>query len=467
MPKASKSCSRRRARPCPKSSASRSTCPTLPSCGAAGASSVPGSSTSPRSRSPRTPNCHTIRASSRIRGRGAGRSWRRSSRRRRQRSSRQRSIRASARGRRIGSPTSCSPRCAMSSAAMSNQRKGADVPAQAPPQPCTIVIFGAAGDLTKRLLAPALYNLRRAGLLPDGFALIGVARADKDDAAFRRELGASLHEFVPGTVAADDWQWLAGRMHYVCGEFADPATYKALAGRLAEVAEKHHAGGNCLFYLATPPQAFASIVHRLGEAGLVAETKDRWRRVIIEKPFGRDLPTARALNRDLLGVLAETQIYRIDHYLGKETVQNIMVFRFANGLFEPLWNRDHIDHVQITVAETVTVERRGSFSDATGALRDLVPNHLFQLLTLTAMEPPSCFDAEALRSEKAKVLDAIHHFGAGDLANVVRGQYAAGTVGGRSVEPYRGAPNVAPNSVTETYVAMKLLVDNWRWAGVP
>jgi len=350
---------------------------------------------------------------------------------------------------------------------MSNQRKGADVPAQAPPQPCTIVIFGAAGDLTKRLLAPALYNLRRAGLLPDGFALIGVARADKDDAAFRRELGASLHEFVPGTVAADDWQWLAGRMHYVCGEFADPATYKALAGRLAEVAEKHHAGGNCLFYLATPPQAFASIVHRLGEAGLVAETKDRWRRVIIEKPFGRDLPTARALNRDLLGVLAETQIYRIDHYLGKETVQNIMVFRFANGLFEPLWNRDHIDHVQITVAETVTVERRGSFYDATGALRDMVPNHLFQLLTLTAMEPPSCFDAEALRSEKAKVLDAIHHFGAGDLANVVRGQYAAGTVGGRSVEPYRGAPNVAPNSVTETYVAMKLLVDNWRWAGVP
>jgi glucose-6-phosphate 1-dehydrogenase len=345
----------------------------------------------------------------------------------------------------------------------------AEMTAQAkPPAPCILVIFGAAGDLTKRLLVPALYNLRRAGLLPEQFALIGIARNDKDDETFRRDLGAALHEFVTGEVAADDWQWLAERMHYIRGEFDDPAFYKTLTRFLAETGKTHRTGGNCLFYLATPAKVFATIVRRLGDVGLVREAEGQWRRVIIEKPFGSDLRSAQALNREILGVLAESQVYRIDHYLGKETVQNIMVFRFANGLFEPLWNRDHIDHVQITVAETVGVERRGKFYDATGALRDMVPSHLFQLLTLTAMEPPSCFGADALRSEKAKVLDAVHHFSRESArANVVRAQYGAGTVEGKEIGPYRRAPNVAPDSVTETYVALKLMIDNWRWASVP
>ena len=211
------------------------------------------------------------------------------------------------------------------------------------------------------------------------------------------------------------------------------------------MSEKFGVGGNCLFYLATPASVFATIVRRLGEAGLVREKGSFWRRVIIEKPFGSDLSSAQALNHDILAVLAETQIYRIDHYLGKETVQNIMVLRFANELFEPLWNRDHIDHVQITVAETVGVERRGKFYDATGALRDMVPNHLFQLLTLAAMEPPTCFDADALRSEKAKVLEAVHYFDCDDARkNVVRAQYGAGAIGGKSIASYRSAPNVAP-----------------------
>jgi glucose-6-phosphate 1-dehydrogenase len=337
-----------------------------------------------------------------------------------------------------------------------------------PPAPCVLVIFGAAGDLAKRLLVPALYNLRRAKLLPEQFALIGIARSDKTDDTFRRDLGAALAELGTGEVAAADWQWLAERMHYLRGEFDDPAVYKKLAQLLAETGKAHSTGGNCLFYLATPAAVFADIVRRLGEAGLVREVDGRWRRVIIEKPFGSDLRSAQALNRDILGVLGESQIYRIDHYLGKETVQNIMVFRFANGLFEPLWNRDHIDHVQITVAESVGVERRGKFYDATGALRDMVPNHLFQLLTLTAMEPPSCFDADALRSEKAKVLGAVHHFGREDARrNVMRAQYGAGTAGGKQIVAYRHAPNVAPGSATETYVALKLMIDNWRWVGVP
>jgi glucose-6-phosphate 1-dehydrogenase len=213
---------------------------------------------------------------------------------------------------------------------------------------------------------------------------------------------------------------------------------------------------------------FAVIVQRLGHAGLVREEEGHWRRVIIEKPFGIDLPSAQALDRDILGVLDESQVYRIDHYLGKETVQNILVFRFANGMFEPLWNRNHIDHVQITVAESLDVEGRGRFYDATGALRDMVPNHLFQLLTLTAMEPPTCFAAEAVRSEKAKVLEGVRTFGSEDAQrNIVRGQYGAGIIEGRKIDPYRCAVNVSPDSVTETYVALKIAIDSWRWAGVP
>jgi glucose-6-phosphate 1-dehydrogenase len=334
--------------------------------------------------------------------------------------------------------------------------------------PAILVIFGAAGDLTKRLLMPALYNLKRDGLLPDQFAVIGVARTDKDDASFRRDLGESLRRFKKSPVKERDWHWLSERLHYLRGDFDDPSVYGELARLLEKTDAAYRTQGNFLFYLATPPQMFSPIVRRLGEADLVGEESGHWRRVIVEKPFGTDLESARALNRELLQVLEEHQIYRIDHYLGKETVQNILVFRFANGMFEPLWNRNHIDHVQITVAETVGVETRGKFYDATGALRDMVPSHLFQLLALTAMEPPSCFDADALRSEKVKVLTAVHHFDPVDsLKHVVRGQYGGGTVAGAPVVAYREAADVSPRSTTETYVAMKLMIDNWRWVGVP
>jgi glucose-6-phosphate 1-dehydrogenase len=334
--------------------------------------------------------------------------------------------------------------------------------------PCVLVIFGAAGDLTKRLLMPALYNLRRARLLPENFAVIGVARGKKDDGTFRQELAASLREFADGTVADDDADWLTRRLSYLQGNFDDPSVYERLTHILAKTDKAQHTSGNYLFYLATPPKAFAIVTQRLGDAGLLREEHGHWRRVIIEKPFGTDLRSAQDLNRKFLGVLAEGQIYRIDHYLGKETVQNIMVLRFANGMFEPLWNRNHIDHVQITVAETVNVEQRGKFYDSTGALRDMVPNHLFQVLTLIAMEPPTCFDAEAVRTEKEKVLEATQPFGGNDARrNVVRAQYGVGTVEGRTIAAYRRAENVAPTSTTETYVALKLMIDNWRWAGVP
>ena len=254
-------------------------------------------------------------------------------------------------------------------------------PASPPAPPCVLAIFGAAGDLTQRLLMPALYNLRCARLLPEHFAVIGVARAPKDDSAFRQELADSLRMYGDNELSRSDADWLAERMYYLRGDFDDASSYQELGKLLAKTDRAQHTGGNCLFYLATPPEAFATIPQRLGDADLMKETDGRWRRVIIEKPFGTDLQSAQVLNRTLLGVLAESQIYRIDHYLGKETVQNIMVLRFANGLFEPLWSRNHIDHVQITVAETVGVEQRGKFYDATGALRDMVPNHLFQFLT--------------------------------------------------------------------------------------
>src|SRR6516225_4149339 len=316
----------------------------------------------------------------------------------------------------------------------------------APPAgPCCLVIFGASGDLTHRLLVPALYNLAAGGLLPDAFAIIGIGRREMSNDAFRSDLAQALRRFAIRSIDERTTGRLLARATYVNGDADDPSTYERLDRELAQVERACATGGNRLFYLATPPSAFAPISRHLGRSGIAPEEDGAWRRLIVEKPFGTDLASAQALNRELLGLLEERQIYRIDHYLGKETVQNILVLRFANGLFEPIWNRDHIDHVQITVAETVDVGRRGRFYDSTGALRDMVPNHLFQLLTLIAMEPPTCFDAEAVRTEKVKVLEAAHPFGRDDARrNVVRAQYGAGKVEGRSIAPYRIAENVAP-----------------------
>ncbi|MBX9944117.1 MAG: glucose-6-phosphate dehydrogenase [Reyranella sp.] len=334
--------------------------------------------------------------------------------------------------------------------------------------PCTCVIFGAAGSLTKRLLIPALSNLAAAKLLPDNFAIVGVARADMTADAFRTSVRDAAHASARPETA----DWLAERATYLQGDFDDPSTYERLADHLDQADRQWGTCQNRLFYLATPPSAFSTVAGNLGRSGLSRESGDGgWRRIIVEKPFGTDLASAQTLNRELLRSLTERQIYRIDHYLGKETVQNLMVLRFANGLFEPLWNRehiDHIDHIQITVAESAGVGTRGNFYDATGALRDMVPNHLFQLLTLTAMEPPTRFEADAVRTEKAKVLDAVQRLTVEDVAcDTVRGQYGSGKVGGADVKAYRHTPHVAADSTTETFVALRLTIDNWRWAGVP
>jgi glucose-6-phosphate 1-dehydrogenase len=337
-----------------------------------------------------------------------------------------------------------------------------------PADPCCLVIFGASGDLTHRLLVPALYNLGVAGLLPEAFALIGCARSASSNEAFRDDLAKSLPKFATRQIDESVVKRVLACVAYVQGEPDDEATYKKIGGELARVEREHGTKGNRLFYLATPPTVFATIGCHLGRSGLARQENGAWRRVVIEKPFGTDFATARALNRELLGILDEDQIFRIDHYLGKETVQNILVLRFANGLFEPIWNRDHIDHVQITVAESLTVGRRGSYYDATGALRDMVPNHLFQLLSLVAMEPPARFAADAVRAGKAELLDSIDVPGRDEaLRNAVRGQYGDGYIDNKAVEPYRQTKDVDPNSTTETYVALKLMIDNWRWAGVP
>jgi glucose-6-phosphate 1-dehydrogenase len=336
---------------------------------------------------------------------------------------------------------------------------------QAPP--ATMTIFGAAGDLTKRLIVPALYNLVRAGRLADGFSIIGVDISDHTTESWRDSLTEMMHGVVragAGAIDGQAWSWLTCRTRYVRGDFAEPETFSRLAMILEEQGERQDNAANVLFYLAVADRFFGPVIEQLGRAGLTRQSEHAWRRVIVEKPFGHDLASAKALNGQILKVLSEDQIYRIDHFLGKETVQNILVLRFANGIFEPLWNRDHIDHVQITAAEIVGVEHRGRFYERTGALRDMVPNHLFQLLAMIAMEPPISFDADAVRGKKTELFQAIHPV---SPANAVRGQYGAGVVLGRQVQDYRHEPEVAPDSGTETYVALKLGIDNWRWAGVP
>ena len=330
------------------------------------------------------------------------------------------------------------------------------------------MIFGVRGDLTRRKLLPALYNLRGNGLLPREFAIVGVGRRESDDAGLREELGRALRTFATRPVKDEVWADFRERLHYVRGDIEDPATYRRLADRLGELEREHRTGGNVLFYLATPPAEFAAVGRNLGAAGLSREPNGTWRRVVVEKPFGRDLESARALNEALLRAMREDQIFRIDHYLGKETVQNILVFRFANGIFEPVWNRRYIDHVQITVAEDIGVEGRGAFYEQAGVLRDVVQNHMFQLLALVAMEPPSSLAAEAVRNEKVKVLEAIRPMQPEEvLQATVRGQYGEGFLQGTKVPAYRDEPDVAPASKVETYAALRLQVENWRWAGVP
>jgi glucose-6-phosphate 1-dehydrogenase len=333
--------------------------------------------------------------------------------------------------------------------------------------PCCLIIFGASGDLTHRLLVPALYNLAAARLLPEAFALIGVARSPSSSEAFRADLAKSLPQFANRSIDQNVLNQVLGCVGYVQGDPDDESTYANIDRELTRVERERATQGNRLFYLATPPAGFAPIGRHLGQSGLAREN-GAWRRVIIEKPFGTDLASAHALNQKLLSVLKEHQIFRIDHYLGKETVQNIMVLRFANGLFEPIWNRDHIDHVQITVAESLTVGRRGNYYDATGALRDMVPNHLIQLLSLIAMEPPSRFAADSVRAEKAQLLEAVQLQNRAEaLRNSVRAQYDDGFVENQRVEAYRKTKDVDPHSTTETYVALRLMIDNWRWANVP
>ncbi|UCC71436.1 MAG: glucose-6-phosphate dehydrogenase [Gemmatimonadota bacterium] len=338
----------------------------------------------------------------------------------------------------------------------------------APAGRCAIVIFGAAGDLTRRKLIPALYNLAEGGLLPDEFAIVGFARR-LDDEEFRRQLRDEARRHLTGEFRQEIWDWLDSRVYRVIGDLSDPEAYVQLKETLAKVDEERGTGGNYLYYMSTPPSFFSEIPRQLNQVGLAREAEGRWRRVVIEKPFGRDLDSARSLNRELLEVLDESQIYRIDHYLGKETVQNILVFRFANAIFEPIWNRRYVDHVQISVAERVDVGTRGGYYDHAGALRDMVPNHLFQLLALIAMEPPVSFEADAVRNEKGKIFRAINPIEPDEvLDEAVRGQYGDGTMpDGERVMAYRSAERVAPDSATETYVALKLMVDNWRWAGVP
>jgi glucose-6-phosphate 1-dehydrogenase len=340
---------------------------------------------------------------------------------------------------------------------------------QKQPDPCSFIIFGVTGDLTHRLVIPSLYNLAAADLLPDRFCVVGVARKAMSNEDLRDSLMKGLRQFATRPVDTAIAERLLQCVTSIEADPGEPVSFDAMRAQIKELEIARQTGGNRLFYLATPPGAFAPISRELGRTGLLKEEENGpWRRLVVEKPFGTDLASAKALNAELLKIVDEHQLYRIDHYLGKETVQNILVLRFGNGMFEPIWNRNHIDHVQITVLEKLGVGHRGSFYDATGALRDMVPNHLFQLLSLVGMEPPIRFDAHSVRTEKADVLAAIQTWSEEEaLKNSVRGQYLGGVIDGAEIPDYRKTPDVKPDSTTETYVALKLMIDNWRWAGVP
>lgn len=344
---------------------------------------------------------------------------------------------------------------------MSDTKKTAD--------PCVMVIFGATGDLTKRKLFPALYNLAKEDFLPHTFAIVGVGRQEMSSEEFRKQMTDHLREFIPNGPDEKIVNWFEQRTYYTGGDFDDDKKLFAdLKELIGEVTTTHQIPDNYFYYLATPPVMFANVTQKIVKNGLGKEENGNWRRFIYEKPFGHDLASAQKLNADLLKIVKERQIYRIDHYLGKETVQNILVFRFGNSIFEPIWNRNYIDHVQITVAEKLGVELRGGYYDSAGALRDMIPNHILQLLTLTAMEPPVSFEADSVRDEQAKILQAIHTFSPEDVMHSsVRGQYAEGEIDGVKVPGYRSEDKIAPFSNTETFAALKLAIDNWRWADVP
>ena len=356
--------------------------------------------------------------------------------------------------------------------------RGADQPSLNPlregisiravPQPCTIVIFGATGDLTHRKLVPALYNLAADGDLPPAVTIVGFARREKSDDQFRNELENASRKFSRQTVRDDIWKTFAESIFYHRSEFEDEGGYKTLAKRLDKIDKESGTRGNRLFYLAAAPDQFESILKHLKAAGLNETCKGSWARVIVEKPFGTDLPSARELNRIVRNSFTEEQTYRIDHFLGKETAQNILVLRFANAIFAPLWNTHYVDSVQITAAETLGVETRAGFYEHAGALRDMVQNHLLQLLCLVAMEPPTDLGADSIRDEKVKVIRSLRHLSRNEVAaNIVRGQYTEGAIHGDPVVGYRQEQNVKPDSQTETFVALRLFIDNWRWADVP
>src|SRR5881275_620518 len=339
---------------------------------------------------------------------------------------------------------------------------------RAVPQPCAIVIFGATGDLTHRKLIPALYNLAAAGELPPAVTVVGFARRPKSDDEFRKELEKTTKQFSRQDVREDIWKTFSQSLFYHQSEFENESGYQSLAQRLNKIDEERGTRGNRLFYLAAAPEKFEPILKNLKAAGLNKAKEGSWARVIIEKPFGRDLASAQELNRIVSNAFAENQTYRIDHFLGKETAQNILVLRFANAIFEPIWNARYIDHVQITAAETLGVEGRAGYYETAGALRDMVQNHLLQLLCLVAMEAPTDLSADSIRDEKVKVVRALRRISGSEVAkNVVRAQYTAGTIGGQPVPAYRQEKGVDPKSMTETYVALRINIDNWRWAGVP